>query len=61
MLSHLLHRHAAASLYLASLIAALLSAGSLVANAKEPGGGPCISASQTPCARSALNCARNCE
>ncbi|VTU16700.1 hypothetical protein H6CHR_00587 [Variovorax sp. PBL-H6] len=36
MFSQLLRRHAAAGLYLASVAAALLSAASLVANAKEP-------------------------
>ncbi|MDR6535805.1 hypothetical protein [Variovorax soli] len=37
MFSQLLHRHAAAGLYLASFLIALLSAVSLVANAQEPG------------------------
>jgi hypothetical protein len=36
MFSQLLRRHAAAGLYLASVAAALLSAASLVAYAKEP-------------------------
>ncbi|VTU20483.1 hypothetical protein H4CHR_00593 [Variovorax sp. PBS-H4] len=36
MFSQLLRRHAAAGLYLASMAAALLSAASLVTNAKEP-------------------------
>jgi hypothetical protein len=38
MFSQLFRRHAAAGLYLASFLAALLSAASLVANAQEPGG-----------------------
>jgi len=38
MFTQLLHRHAAAGLYLASFLIAMLSAVSLVANAQEPGG-----------------------
>jgi hypothetical protein len=38
MFSQFFRRHAAAGLYLASFVAALLSAASLVANAQEPGG-----------------------